>query len=94
MQPACLLHLLFLFPKKVESDLPLLPIIVSQAEVELLLCGPLVEGNDVGQHVDVAQPLPEDAEQGVLRDRVSEVQGAGGTQVPLPANRDISSRET
>ena len=72
------------------SDLPLFPIIVSQHEVELLISGPLVEGNDVGQHVDVAQPLPEDAEQGVLRDGVDDVQGAGGTQVPLPANRNIS----
>ena len=73
------------------SDLPLFPIIVSQHEVELLISGPLVEGNDVGEHIDVAQPLPEDAEQGVLRHRVGEVRGAGGTQVPLPANRGISS---
>ena len=79
------------FQNKVVSDLPLFPIIVSQHEVELLISGPLVEGNDVGQHVDVAQPLPEDAEQGVLGDVVDHVQGAGGTQVPLPANRGISS---
>ena len=50
----------------IESDLPLLPIIVSQDEVELLVSGVLVEGDNVGQHVDVAQPLPEHAEQGVL----------------------------
>ena len=72
------------------TDLPLLPIIVRQHEVELLVGGPLVEGDDVGEHVDVAQPLPEDAEQGVLRDRVREVRGAGGTQVPLPDKSDIS----
>ena len=96
--PACLLSLKGSSKTNtygwVETDLPLLSIVVSQHEVQLFICSPLIEGNDVGQHVDVAQPLPEDAEQGVLRDGIDDVQGAGGTQVPLPANRNISVRET
>ena len=75
------------------THLPLLPIIVSQHEVELLVGGLLVEGNNVGEDVDVTKPLPEDAEQGVLGDVVDHVQGAGGTQVPLPVKRGINSRK-
>lgn len=64
--------------------LPLFSIFISKYKVELLVGGGLVERDDVGEHVDVAKALPENSEQGVLRDVVDDLQCARRAQIPLP----------